>query len=134
MTGEFELWWDAYPHKVGKRDAMTAFSNALLRGATLEALLSGVREYRSAKPPDRQWCNPATWLNQDRYLDQPAPVAATNGKPNALVQAGLRLRQQIIDKEQQSNVKRISDFTGVGTEAGAGCVVESAAGNGTSGR
>lgn len=74
----FEDWWTAYPNKVGKPAAARAWP-AARRKADLEALLAGLKRYIASKPPDRPWCNPATWLNQERWLDQPAAVAA-NGQ------------------------------------------------------
>jgi hypothetical protein len=42
---------------------------------TIEALMDGLARY-VAKTDDRPWCNPATWLHQARWEDQPAaPVA-----------------------------------------------------------
>jgi uncharacterized protein YdaU (DUF1376 family) len=69
---EFDTFWRSYPHKVGKRAAMTAFSRALGR-ASLDEILDGVERYRRDKPADRNWCNPATYLNEDRWTDQPGP-------------------------------------------------------------
>jgi hypothetical protein len=74
-ASEFDRFWSIYPNKVGKRDAAKAFVGARQR-ADFETILAGVRRY-SAKTDDRPWCNPATWLNQDRWADDPAaPVAA----------------------------------------------------------
>lgn len=66
----FDEFWSAYPHKVGKADAVKAFGRALKR-VVLSDLLDGLSLY-AAKTDDRPWCNPATWLNQDRWLDRPA--------------------------------------------------------------
>lgn len=33
-----------------------------------------MQRYIATKPPDRNWCNPATWLNQERWRDEPAAV------------------------------------------------------------
>jgi len=68
----FERFWQAYPHRVGKGAAAKAFTKALKRGGTLDAMLAAIARYRADKPADRQWANPATWLNEDRWLDQPA--------------------------------------------------------------
>jgi hypothetical protein len=38
-------------------------------------LLAGVRRYIATKPEDHPWCNPATWLNQGRWEDEPAGSA-----------------------------------------------------------
>lgn len=67
----FEVWYGEYPHKVGRAAAEKAYRSALAR-ASPERLLDGLRQYVVSKPPDREWCNPATWLNQHRWLDEPA--------------------------------------------------------------
>lgn len=69
----FDEFWSAYPNKVGKRDAEKAFSKAIRR-ASVDEIMAGLLRY-AAKSDDRPWCNPATFLNQDRWGDQPAPVA-----------------------------------------------------------
>lgn len=71
----FDDWWAAYPNKVGKADARRAFERAR-RKATLADLIAGLRRYIDHKPPDRPWCNPATWLNGERWLDEPARTIA----------------------------------------------------------
>jgi hypothetical protein len=68
-------FWPAYPHKVGRRAAEEAFVRAR-RKATLTEIMDGLARYKSDKPPDRQWLNPATFLNQERWTDEPAPPAA----------------------------------------------------------
>jgi hypothetical protein len=82
---EFEDFWNLWPNKVGKPAALKAFVSARKR-ADLDAIVAGVFAYIRDKPPDRPWLNPATFLNQNRWEDQPAQVA--NGKPkNAIIQA-----------------------------------------------
>jgi hypothetical protein len=95
--GEFEAFWQDYPHKVGKRAAATAFDRARRR-ASFEVIAAGLTRY-AGKTDDRPWCNPATWLNQDRWDDQPGPSQEGNGKPGvalAVVEKHKRdLRQQL---------------------------------------
>lgn len=67
----FDQWWREYPNKVGKPDAKKKYGIALNKASAGE-LLEGLRQYVSSKPPDRQWCNPATWLHQERWRDEPA--------------------------------------------------------------
>lgn len=67
----FDGWYAEYPHKVGRATAEKAYRSALAR-ASPERLLEGLRRYVATKPPDRAWCNPATWLNGNRWLDEPA--------------------------------------------------------------
>lgn len=71
----FETWYRHYPHKVGKRAARRAFDRiARSKDAPPFAeLVDGLERYIAAKPTDRPWCNPATWLNQGRWADQPDP-------------------------------------------------------------
>lgn len=78
---EFERFWALYPNKVGKRDAEKAFAKARSR-ASFEAIMDGLGRY-VAKIDDRPWCNPTTFLNQDRWEDQPAasPSRAATGPP-----------------------------------------------------
>ena len=65
-------FWPVYPHRVGKPVAITAFVKARKR-ASLEAIMAGLHAY-IAKTDDRPWCNPSTWLNQDRWNDDPSSV------------------------------------------------------------
>ena len=71
---EFDAWWAVYPHKVGKGDAERKFA-AARKLVSLAVLIAGVDEYRRSKPPDREWCNPAVWLHQQRWTDQPDHIA-----------------------------------------------------------
>ena len=75
LEADFSEWYGRYPNKVGKGAAVRAYQGAR-RKADQATLLDGLDRYIAGKPPDRPWCNPATWLNQDRWLDQPA---ATGG-------------------------------------------------------
>lgn len=68
---EFELFWQGNKHKVGIAAAKKAFVKARQR-APFEEIMDGLGRYIRDKPPDRPWCNPSTWLNQDRWKDQPA--------------------------------------------------------------
>lgn len=90
--GLFEDWYKDYPNKVGRGAAEKAFERAIKK-TTLEALKTGLKNYISEKPEDTPWCNPATWLNQERWLDEPA-TKEINGAP--------------IDPSR----KRLSDFNG----------------------
>jgi len=68
----WERFWLIYPNKVGKADARKAFDRAQARASIpFEALIAGLEAYVS-KTDDRPWCNPSTWLNQDRWEDRPA--------------------------------------------------------------
>ena len=68
---DFDLWWDQYPHKIGKKAALRSYERAR-KEASAQTLLDGVKAYIRHKPRERSWCNPATWLNQGRWDDEPA--------------------------------------------------------------
>jgi uncharacterized protein YdaU (DUF1376 family) len=70
----FDSWWESYPDKVGKGAARKAFGKALTK-TSLDQLVTGIERYKATKPLDRSWCHPATWLNQERWNDDPGPVS-----------------------------------------------------------
>jgi hypothetical protein len=77
--GGFLEFWSIFPNKVGKRAAEGAWEGALKR-TDFDTLISGLDAYVH-KTDDRPWCNPSTWLNQDRWNDRPATVQrSTNGR------------------------------------------------------
>lgn len=75
-------FWPRYPHKVGKPKALAAYV-AARRMATLPEILDGLARYKSDKPPDRQWLNPATFLNQERWTDEPARPPDQTRRPGS---------------------------------------------------
>lgn len=75
--GEFDHFWALFPNKVGKADASKAFVKARQR-VDLQTMMDGLARY-IRKTDDRPWCNPSTWLNQDRWTDEPA--AQPRGSP-----------------------------------------------------
>ncbi len=66
-------FWDEYPRKVGKPQALKAWGAALARGHTPEKILLGLRAHQEAfAATDPQFIpHPSTFLNQDRFNDQP---------------------------------------------------------------
>lgn len=70
----FDQFWSAYPHKIGKAAAQRAFESALKKTHGLTMILNGLEKYKASKPERYAWCNPATWLNQERWLDEPQHV------------------------------------------------------------
>ena len=74
----WDTFWHAYPHKVGIAAARKAFPAAIAK-APINEIIAGLERYRSDKPPDRAWCNPSTFLNQERWRDEPADNASRSG-------------------------------------------------------
>jgi len=75
----FTRWYADYPHKVGKGAAKKAFAKVQASDVVdFTELLDGLRRYRQTKPHDRPWCNPATWLNEERWADAPASTSGAS--------------------------------------------------------
>ena len=81
-----EQFWTMYPNKVGKPDALSVLEKVRRKGVLWEVVVRGLVTYIRDKPADRAWCNPATWLRQGRWDDQPANVsnghAVSNNRPD----------------------------------------------------
>jgi uncharacterized protein YdaU (DUF1376 family) len=80
----FARFWSAWPNRVGKPAAERAFAKV---ADEIDAIVAGIDAYVRNKPPDRPWLNPATFLNNRRWEDTPAPVQpnggmARNGRPS----------------------------------------------------
>lgn len=87
----FDKFWRLYPKKVAKGSALTAW-NKLCRNknrpffTTIRSAILGQLESERWQEPDFI-PYPATWLNQSRWLDDPATMTAhkrTNGKHNVI--------------------------------------------------
>lgn len=67
----FERFWEAYPRKVGKKDARRSFDK--LRGVKTETLLEAVERQKQSlqwqKDNGQYIPNPATWLNRGQWED-----------------------------------------------------------------
>jgi hypothetical protein len=73
-----EQFWDRYPNKVGKPKALAKLDLARKRGVPWSSIVDGLERYIRFKPPDRSWLNPETFINQERWTDQPAPTSQGN--------------------------------------------------------
>ena len=77
VNNDFEIFWNEYPKKVGKKDAKKSFDKAL-KSTKAETMIRAV----IAQKESGQWLrdngryipNPATWLNQGRWDDAIQPV------------------------------------------------------------
>lgn len=81
-TESFDLFWTAYPKKVGKAAAFKVWQKAKANQGLLELILRAIEKQKRSK----QWTeqngqfipNPATWLTQGRWDDE-LPAAETKG-------------------------------------------------------
>lgn len=70
-----DRFWARYPHKVGKPKALAKLEAARKRGISWHSIMNGLERYIRDKPPERSWLNPETFLNQERWADEPATVS-----------------------------------------------------------
>jgi hypothetical protein len=76
-----EQFWKAFPNKVGKRYALRQLERVVKSGEVeFDEFMAALHRY-AAKTDDRPFCNPSTWINQGRWLDEPAAQANGN-KPH----------------------------------------------------
>ena len=85
--GDFDAFFDAYPNRVGKRLAAKSYAQALkrIKGPDPHGVIMAgiIRAQLSAKWLEGYIPNPATWLNQDRWEDQPNERPDRLAKPLA---------------------------------------------------
>lgn len=72
---EFQAFWQAYPRRVGKLDAVKAYAKARAL-ASADEILAGVEAYKKHKPEYCDYAHPATWLNKGRWMDEYDDLAA----------------------------------------------------------
>lgn len=97
LEEEFDFeFWPAYPHKIGKPKALLSFFK-VRESHALAVVLDGLSRYITGKPPDRQWLNPATFLNQERFLDQPAQVLPFSLRVSHATEARRELDAAVLD-------------------------------------
>ncbi len=70
---DFDAFWIAFPRKIGKLAAMKSYDRAK-KIASAAIILAGVARYADLKPEYADYCHPATWLNQGRWMDEPDSV------------------------------------------------------------
>ena len=66
----FDEFWKVYPKRVGRKAAVTKWQTAI-KTATPEQIIEAAKRYRDDPKRDPNFtANPATWLNQERWLDE----------------------------------------------------------------
>lgn len=69
----FDQFWAIFPDKTGKAYARKCLQKIEDRGdVKFDAVIDGVHRYIKNKPKDRAWCHPSTFINQERWDDEPA--------------------------------------------------------------
>ncbi len=72
----FVRFWATFPRKTAKGTARTAYAKAIANGADPRVLIAAAADYRDMPGREpRYTCHPATWLNQQRWEDDPSTAA-----------------------------------------------------------
>ena len=79
MSDDFDTFWSAYPRRISKGTARTAFAKAI-RKTTLEAMLAAIEDYKRFKPERIDFKHPATWLNGECWSDEWESVPQETGR------------------------------------------------------
>ena len=79
----FDLFWSAYPKKVGKKDAQKAWKNAKVNTELFDRIMTAIGRARTTdqwqRENGRYIPNPSTWINQGRWDDE-IKEASTSGE------------------------------------------------------
>lgn len=89
----FAAFWDEYPRRVGKQDAIKAYRKALTKTDPV-AILAGALAYRN--DPNREpefTAHPATWLNRGGWEDDPLPARGLRAVPSRVSEQDETLRR-----------------------------------------
>lgn len=82
--GNFDDFWQQYPKRVGKGAAHKSYKQAIKK-TPHETIMAGLAKY----DPDPDYiCNPSTWLNQERWLDEQADTTHTRGRTDSRQNSG----------------------------------------------
>ena len=84
VAPDFDRFWAAYPKKVDKRAAFTAWRTATKR-AQPSAIVAGAERYAADPGRSPQYTkNPATWLRADSWDNEPLPRNKPANKTNGV--------------------------------------------------
>jgi hypothetical protein len=76
----FDAFWRAYPRKTGKGDARNKFAKALTK-TTFETIMTALERVKGSAQWQRDGGQyipyPATWLNQERWDDDPSAAGGS---------------------------------------------------------
>ena len=68
----FEDFWNAYPRKIAKKEAMKKFAKAVKDGTDPNTIIAGAKTYAASTvgKETKYIAHPTTWLNQGRWEDE----------------------------------------------------------------
>jgi hypothetical protein len=114
---QFDFFWSIYPRRTGKQAAKASFEKAV-KAVGLDKVMDGVRALANDPnlPAEQFIPNPATWLNQGRWDDDPYPAKHVDRKPTAAERTAQLIHGARARDEQELITKGIGagpDFGGM---------------------
>lgn len=92
---EFNTFWQSYPRKVGKGQARKAFGKAVLKEQPQVIIDAAVRYAMSRSGQDIRYTPyPASWLNGERWTDNPEHIIDIDTDSKRFNEALARIAQQ----------------------------------------
>ncbi len=83
VWGLFDLFWSSYPRRIGKGGAKKAWKGAIKK-ANAQLIIESAKEFAKKDGIDPKFTpHPATWLNQERWTDEPLDVPKKKYQPFA---------------------------------------------------
>ena len=71
-SADFESFWKAYPNKTGKKPAWEKWQKINSRRPQIEVILSAIEKQKQCRKWKEGYIpNPLTWVNQERWTDEP---------------------------------------------------------------
>lgn len=98
---EFAAFWEVYPKKVDKRRALKAWTAAKKRTVVADSELLGAAQMYRDDPNrvDQFTKNPATWLNDEAWLNGPLPARNGNNRAQERLNNNLSVVQYFAEQE-----------------------------------
>lgn len=96
----FQEFWRAYPRRVGKGTARKAWAKALKNGADAGVMIAAAKQFAVwKKHTEARWIpHPATWLNAERWDDEPDPTPAPRSTTDERVDMAMEATRRVIEK------------------------------------
>lgn len=80
---DFDRFWVAYPRRVEKLDARKSWADAVKKASPDVLIAAAARYSEQERDTEAKFiAHPATWLNKERWTDEPAPRKPPRGSGN----------------------------------------------------
>lgn len=97
----FDEFWKVYPRKVAKGHAVRAWAQAVKKAPPTVIITGAVRYRDDPNREDKFTAHPATWLNGERWNDDPLPESGTRSERKASEVGDMISRAAARDAERE---------------------------------